>query len=156
MFPARLPHRSQIDAVLADRPVILSDRDGHTSLANSKALAMAGITKDTPDPEGGLIVRDSKTGEPTGHLKEAAQNLVFRLLPEPSQDEPYRALKKRLDQAAFYGLTSVQNASEIDLPVWERVAAEGGLKVRIYAAMPMPKPDSAEVLARYRALREKY
>ena len=89
-------------------------------------------------------------------LKESAIALVRKHVPPPSDDEKYRALKRRLDEAASYGLTSVQNASALDLPVFERVLAEGGLKVRVYSALAFAKDPPAEELARYRALREKH
>jgi predicted amidohydrolase YtcJ len=156
-FPGGLPHRRLLDAVVADRPAFMVGYDGHTGWANSKALAIAGVTRDTPDPEHGAIVRD-ETGEPTGVLKEAAMALVRSKMPPPTDEERYQALRKRLDQAASYGLTSVQNASypAAEIPVFERVMAEGGLKVRFYWAMPFVKDLSAEDLARYNAMRAKY
>ena len=86
-FPGGLPTRAQLDAVVADRPAFLRCFDYHTAWVNSKALALAGITRDTPDPVNGRIVRDPATGEPTGVLQESAQGLVSRLLPEPTLDE---------------------------------------------------------------------
>jgi predicted amidohydrolase YtcJ len=154
-FPDRMPHRRYLDAVVADRPVLLSERDGHMALVNTRALELAGITRETPDPEHGVIERDA-AGDPTGELKESAMGLVRRHMPDPSSEELYAALKLRMDQAASYGLTSVQNASPIELEVYERLLAEGGFKVRVYAALPFEKTPSAEKLARARALREKY
>ncbi|MBK6403930.1 MAG: amidohydrolase family protein [Holophagales bacterium] len=75
-FPGGLPTRQQLDAIVPDRPAYMDCYDGHTGWANSKALALAGITRDTKDPVNGTIVRDAKTGEPTGALKEAAGSLV--------------------------------------------------------------------------------
>lgn len=155
MFPGGAPHRKYLDAVVSDRPVLLGDRDGHTALANSKALALAHVTRQTADPQNGLIDRDASL-EPTGLLKEAAVGLVETHVPPPSDEELYRALKLRLDQAASYGLTSVQNASPLELPVFERVMAEGGLKVRFYSALPFEAKLAPEELARYKALRDKY
>jgi predicted amidohydrolase YtcJ len=156
-FPGSLPDRRQLDAAVADRPAFLTSYDGHSSWANSKALQMAGITRETRDPDHGVIVRDEK-GEPTGALKESASRLVGRLVPPPTDEERYAALKRRLDEAVSYGLTSAQNASipAADLPAYERVAAEGGLKVRFYFALPMVKDIAADELARYQALRAKY
>src|SRR5687768_4178115 len=131
--------------------------DGHTGWANSRALAAAGITRETRDPVGGVIVRD-EAGEPTGVLKEAAQRLVRGLLPQPTDEERYQALRRRLAEAASYGLTSVQNASfqAAEVPVYERVLAEDGLKVRVYWAVPFVKDVKAADMARFKALREKY
>jgi predicted amidohydrolase YtcJ len=156
-FPGGLPDRRQLDAVVADRPAFMTSYDGHSAWANSRALQMAGITRDTPDPDHGVIVRDLN-GEPTGALKESASRLVARLVPPPTDEERYAALKRRLDEAVSYGLTSAQNATipAADLPAYERVAAEGGLKVRFYFALPMVKDIAADELARYKALRAKY
>ena len=154
-FGGEAPSATHLDAAVSDRPVYVSDRDGHSAIANRKALALAGITKDTADPEHGEVVR-GPDGTPTGLLKESATRLVGRHVPPLTEEEQYRALKLRLDQAASYGLTSIQNASEIALPVFERVMAEGGLKLRVYAALPMKADLPADELARYRALREKH
>jgi predicted amidohydrolase YtcJ len=154
-FPGGMPHKDLLDAAVPDRPAFMTGYDGHTGWANSKALAAAGITRDTPDPQDGVIARDAK-GEPTGVLKEAAMGLVRRLIPRPSEDELYRALKLRLDQAASYGITSIQNASAIELPVYERVMAEGGLKVRVTSALPLVENPTPEQLARYEELRRRH
>jgi hypothetical protein len=156
-FPGGLPRKELLDAVLADRPAFMLSYDGHTAWANSRALAAAGITRETRDPDHGVILRDER-GEPTGVLEEAAMSLVRRLIPPPTDEERYLALKRRLDQAASYGLTSVQNASfpPAELPIFERVIAEGRLKVRFYWALPFLKDLSAEQLARYEELRAKY
>src|SRR5207247_5148274 len=82
-FPGGLPTREQLDAAVPDRPAYMDCYDGHSGWANSKALAIAGITKDTKDPVGGAIVRDPATGEPTGALKEAATSLVESKVPRP-------------------------------------------------------------------------
>jgi predicted amidohydrolase YtcJ len=153
-FPGHAPDRRHLDAVVADRPVLLRDRDGHCVLANTKALEMAGVTRDTPDPPNGIVVRD-EAGAPTGLLQEAA-GLVSRHVTPPSSEDLYRALKRRLGQAASYGLTSVQNASALELPVFERVMAEGALTVRFYSALPLRKDPPSEELAAYEALRDKY
>jgi len=156
-FPGGLPDRRQLDGVVADRPAAMTSYDGHTAWVNSRALAAAGITRDTPDPAHGVIVHDDR-GEPTGVLKEAAARLVTGKVPPPSEAARLEALRKRLAEAASYGLTSAQNATfaPADLPVYERVAAEGGLIVRFYFALPMAKDIDAEDLARYRSLREKF
>jgi hypothetical protein len=156
-FPGGLPRKEQLDAAVADRPAFMVGYDGHTAWANARALAAAGITRETRDPEHGVIVRDER-GEPTGALKEAAMALVRRLVPPPTDEERYQALKRRLEEAASYGLTSVQNASfpAAELPVYERVLAEGGLKVRFYWALPFVKDPPAGQLARYEELRDRH
>jgi predicted amidohydrolase YtcJ len=156
-FPGGAPDRRILDALVADRPAFIGDRDGHTAWCNSKALELAGITKATPDPAYGVVVRDDK-GEPTGLLKEAARDLVEILIPPPNAEERYQALKRLLDRAASYGLTSVQNASfnRSELPTFERLMDEGGLKLRFSFAVPFVKNPSEEDLAYYNQLREKY
>ena len=151
------PARGMLDAVVSDRPVYLVDRDHHSALVNGVALAKAGITKATKDPEHGLIVRDA-SGEATGLLKEAASRLVSKHIPEVEAEDRYRALKKGLDTLASYGLTSVQDAGldEADLSVLERLQQEGGLKLRVSAALRMQKVAPPEDLARYRSLRDRF
>lgn len=156
-FPGGAPDRKVLDAVVPDRPAFFSDRDHHTGWCNSKALELARITRTTPDPPHGAIVRDA-AGDATGVLKEAARDLVEILIPPANAEERYQALKRGLAKAASYGLTSVQNASfdADNLKTYERVLEEGGLKVRMSFALPFKKDLSEEDLARYNALREKY
>jgi hypothetical protein len=156
-FPGGLPDRRLLDAAVPDRPVFMTGYDGHTGWANTAALRAAGITRETQDPEGGVIVRDA-AGEPTGVLKEAAMGLLRRHIPPATDEERYRALKLRLRQAASYGLTSVQNASysPADLAVVERVLAEGALTTRFYWAVPFKKDPSEGELAQWREQRSRY
>ena len=135
--PAACPHRGQLDDAVPDRPAFMTGYDGHTAWANSKALAAAGITRDTPDPDARRHRRATRRASPPGALKESAPRLVGRLVPRADGRGAVRArCKRRLDEAASYGLTSVQNASfqAADLPVYERVArrrrAEGPLLLR--------------------------
>ncbi len=156
-FRGGLPHKTMLDEVVADRPAWMTSYDGHTGWANSMALREAGIDRDTKDPEGGTIVRDER-GEPTGVLKETAMDLVRKHVPPPSSEEKHRALKKGVDLAASWGLTSVQNAGfdDDDFRIFERVKDEGGLKLRFSFALPFVKDPSSETMARYRELRRKH
>ncbi len=156
-FPQRVPHHSHLDVVLPDRPVWLTQRDGHMGLANAKALALAGVTRATPDPPSGVIERDA-SGEPTGELKESAMELVTRLIPEPSADERYAALLPLLERAASYGLTSVQNASfsQADLDAFERARREGRLTLRVSFSPVFEAGSVAGTLSRARALRRRF
>lgn len=157
-FPGGVPHRKYLDAVFPDRPVYLWERDGHMGLANSAALALAKIDRNTPDPPYGRIVRDA-TGEPTGELQESAQSAVTRLTPSPSFEERYEALKRLIRRAASYGLTSLQVASALpplDQAAFERVLAEGSLDVRFYVAVPLRKGATPADLEPYRLLRSRY
>jgi len=156
-FPGGLPQAAWLDAVVPDRPAFMSSYDGHTGWANTRALALAGITRETPDPPNGAIVKNPD-GQPTGALKEAAQRLVRDLVPKPSDEEKYRALKAGLDLAASYGLTFATNAGFdlADLPAYERVIAEGGLKLRFLNATYFEADPTPETLKELDGLRAKY
>ena len=108
---AKLPTRWIIDRVTPNNPVFLSRYDGHAALANTLALKLAGVTKETHDPAGGVFVRDPHSLEPTGVLKDAAEDLVARVIPRPRQDEFEEALKAGLAEARRVGVTSVQDIS---------------------------------------------
>ncbi len=97
-----------IDAATPETPVAVNRYDGHMVLANSLALKLAGITAQTPDPAGGVIVRDGH-GNPTGALKDAAQDLLFKAVPPPSHDQRRHAIERALAHAASLGVTSVQH-----------------------------------------------
>jgi hypothetical protein len=157
-FPGGLPTKEQLDAVVSDRPAYMECYDGHSGWANSKALALAGITKDTKDPENGVIVRDAKTGEPTGALKELARALVKAKIPEPDAEARYRLLLRGLRQLNAQGITSVQDARtdsaplQSDLPLLERAIREGKLTVRVTAAVEMKDGDYVGPIAEARRL----
>lgn len=136
--PARLPTRALIDAATPDHAVFVSRLDGHMALANSLALKLAGITRETKDPPGGEIVRDAG-GEPTGVLKDAAMNAVFAAIPPPAAAEIVDSLRAAMRYAAENGVTSVQDMSgapEI-LAVYQRMLERGELTVRVYAHQPL-------------------
>lgn len=136
--PARLPTRQLIDSVTADNPVFINRLDGHMALANSLALRLAGITRATQDPPGGAIVRDS-AGEPTGVLKDAAMNLVYRVIPAPGEDEMAEAIRAAMRYAAENGVTSVQDmsASPELMRVYQKLLRAGELTVRISGHQPL-------------------
>ncbi|HUE24838.1 MAG TPA: amidohydrolase [Bryobacteraceae bacterium] len=136
--PARLPTRQSIDAVTAGHPVFVNRLDGHMALANSQALQLAGITRDTPDPPGGTIVRDA-AGEPTGVLKDAAMERMYRTIPEPSEDQIADAVRAAMRYAAENGVTSVQDMSAAPqiLRVYQALLANGELTVRISGHQPL-------------------
>jgi predicted amidohydrolase YtcJ len=142
-FPDRLPHRRDLDAVEARRPVFLYSYDGHSAWCNGAALKAAEITARTPQPPPGQgeIVKDRRTGEPTGALKEGAMGLVERVLPKPSHEKKIAALEKGMKLANSFGITSVQNCSggqdEIDL--YAELQKDGRLTVRTSTAFPMPE-----------------
>ena len=143
-FPNQIVDKKYIDSVVSDRPVYVSERDGHMGLANSKALEVAGVTNKTPDPPNGHIMK-SKDGEPTGEFKEAAQGLLYAHIPPRSQEDLYQSLLRHSDEAAAAGLTSVQDAYT-DMgafSVFERAAAANKLKVRFrFAPGILPQEGS--------------
>src|SRR4029450_12643846 len=114
-----LPTRQQLDALVPDRPAYLTAYDGHTGWANSRALKLGGIPRRTRNPVNGTIVKDPRTGEPTGALSEHAMDLMERALTQPTRAEQLDALRQAIAHAHRFGVTSVQNASgssdELDL-----------------------------------------
>jgi predicted amidohydrolase YtcJ len=144
MFGAEaLPHKKYLDEVFPDRPVFLEGYDGHTYWANSEALAMAGVTKDTPDPPNGAIVRDANTGEPTGALKEAAEQLVTKIIPAPTRAEKIAALRRGIKWANEHGLTRVHSAGQDfeELDLYDELRRHGDLTVRFYIAYFLDPPE---------------
>src|SRR5215213_1316177 len=136
---APLPTKELIDAFTPDRAVFVNRLDGHMALANSHALKLAGVTRDTHDPPGGQIVRDPKTGEPTGVLKDAAMSFVWKVAPAPSPEEKLEAARAATAHAAEHGVTSVQDMSAgDDVGVYQTLLERGELKTRVYAVSPLP------------------
>jgi predicted amidohydrolase YtcJ len=140
-----LPTREMVDPVTPEHPVFVRRTDGHMALANSLALKLAGVTRQTKDVAGGEIVRDAK-GEPTGVLKDAAMDLMDKAIPERTWDEKYTASRAATDHAASLGVTSVQDMSAGgDVALYQYMLERGELKTRIYAVRSIL---SWEVLAR--------
>ncbi len=148
-----LPAKELIDRGTPNNPVYVTRLDGHMGLANTAALRMAGVTKATKDPPGGTIVRDAITGEPTGILKDDAQDLVIRVIPEATEGERDEALKAALLKAASLGVTSIQDiTSWQDFDAYKRFRDSGRLTVRVYARTPMSQwKRQAEIVARHGA-----
>jgi predicted amidohydrolase YtcJ len=150
--PGALPHKKYLDEIFPNRPVFLEGYDGHTYWANSKALALAGITRETPDPPNGAIVRDPKTGEATGALKESAQESVAKIVPKPSRAEKLAALRAGVKWANKHGITRVHSAggdfSELDL--YDELRRHGDLTLRFYVAYflnpPLLRPQDLEAI----------
>jgi len=136
--PPNLPTRRLIDAVTPDNPVFINRLDGHMCLANSLALKLAGVTRETPDPPGGTIVRDAN-GEPTGVLKDAAMSYIHKVIPNPSEEVIAEAIRAALAYAAENGVTSVQDmsASPNVFAVYQKLLANGELTARIYGLQPL-------------------
>ena len=108
-FPGGIPTRQALDAVTSDRPVFLDNRDGHGAWANSRALELAGIDRDTADPPDGRIERDD-LGDPIGMVQEGAMQLVARLLPPVTDQDRYRGLLAGQDYLLSLGVTGWQDA----------------------------------------------
>ena len=133
----RLPTKELIDKFTPSTPVFLSRYDMHMALVNSYVLRLAGINKDTHDPPGGVIVRDEQ-GEPTGILKDAAREMVLRLVPEPSLDDRIDSAKAALKHANKLGVTSVHDISHLqDMKTYEELRRRGELTARIYSILPI-------------------
>jgi predicted amidohydrolase YtcJ len=140
--PAELPTKELIDAVTPDTPVFVNRYDGHMALANSVALRLAGVTAQTPDPPGGAVVRDAQ-GNPTGALKDAAMDYVYKVIPPLSHERRLQAVKRALAHAASVGVTSVQhmNPDYADIAVYSELLQRGELTARIYAAPLITQVD---------------
>jgi predicted amidohydrolase YtcJ len=140
---ASLPDRKYLDEVFPNRPVFLEAYDGHTYWANSKALALAGIKNDTPDPPNGAIVRDPKTHEATGALKEAAHGIVARVVPKPSPEEHLAALRAGMKWANENGLTRVHSAGGDfeHLDLYDELRRQEQQTLRFYIAYFLNPPE---------------
>lgn len=137
LWGGELPHRAMVDELTPEHPVWVNRLDGHMALANSLALELAGVTRDTADVAGGTIERDGN-GEPTGVLKDNAMGLVFDVLPPPDDAAYDRALEAATSHVAARGVTSVHHMGSWDtLAVIQRARDHGNLKTRIYAAVPL-------------------
>lgn len=135
------PTRQMLDSFISDRPVWLSRIDGHAGWANSKALELAGITKDTSDPAGGKIIRDEQ-GEPTGVLIDAAMSLVESQIPELNQMERRTALELAFDHMLKLGITSVHDAG-VDFDTYKLMldmAKQQQIPVRLYGMLSGSDP----------------
>jgi len=132
-----LPVRAWIDSVTPDNPVWINRLDGHMSLANTAALRATGVTKATPEVDGGTIVRDG-AGEPTGILKDNAMWLVDQKVPSPAPAQSDAALQAAMRYVSEQGVTSVHNMGTWDdLATFERAHAAGSMITRIYAVVPL-------------------
>jgi predicted amidohydrolase YtcJ len=138
VFPGGNPPKDVLDRVVPDRPVFLMSRDGHSGWVNSRALEIAGVTRDTPDPADGWIVRDA-AGEPAGAVHEGAFVLVERHVPEPTPSDWVEGLLAAQRHLHALGITAWQDAivggSYPTLDAYRQVAASGGLTARVVGAL---------------------
>jgi hypothetical protein len=135
--PNDLPTAAMIDAATPDNPVFIDRLDGHMALANSAAMKLAGVNKNTKDVAGGEIVRDP-AGNPTGVFKDAAMGYLNKVIPSPSWEERLEAAQAATDHAASLGVTSVQDMSAgTDVGVYQELLRRGTLKTRVYGCSPL-------------------
>ncbi len=157
-FPGGKATKEWLDPHFPNRAVYLIDETGHNGVANSVLLEMAGITKETPDPEYGVIDRVETTGEPTGYLSETAMSLIGKLIGFADVDANYRGLERSLAQVRAYGTTSIVEMAvgPNSLEAFKRLESEGKLNVRVAAAVALndyqaeftTREDSEELLAK--------
>ena len=154
LFPDGLPTKEMLDAIVPDRPVYLKAYDGHSGWANSKALAMAGITKETNFNGFGELVKD-KNGEPTGAFKESATGLVTRFMPGPDKSAKFNALLTGLKYAAALGITSIQNASgsKEEYELYDSLLNTGQLTLRTSIAFSAGRNPNEKDVQLWKAIR---
>ncbi len=141
------PDKSFLDGIAPQNPVFLKRVDGHIGWANSLALQLAGINRDTPSPEGGIIVKDSLTGEPTGILMEKGMDLIEKIIPKPSLDELTLAIREAAKETKRYGITSIQDNSDLDvIEVYKKLLEKNELKVKVSEWLPLELIKNPEEL----------
>lgn len=154
-FPEQRPHRRYLDDAFPDRPVLITDRDGHLALANTRALELAEVSLATPDPAGGVIEREAD-GTPTGLLKEgAAMRLVSRLIPPPGSEEVYAGFMAEMQRMAALGLTAVQVAnapSDALTQALNRAVGSDSMLLRVRVAVPFSAAAHDSTITRYLSL----
>ena len=146
--PPEFPTRDDLDRVVPDNPVWLTRADGHAAIANSAALKLAGIDGKTANPFGGEILKDKKTGEPTGMLLDNAQPLVAQKIPKPTEAEREQAFLRGVKREIELGWCEIQNAGSnpADVSLIRRAFESGKVKLRIYNAVYGPGPAADALL----------
>jgi len=142
--PQTFPTRWDLDKISPNNPVFLDRADGHGAVANSAALKIAGIDKNTPSPFGGEISKDKQSGEPNGMMLDAAQDLIQRHIPGTTAAEAERAIVLGVQRDVSLGWTQVQDpgGSYADVAIDEKLYSEGKIKLRIYKALSAPGPEA--------------
>jgi hypothetical protein len=155
---ANAPARSILDEAVQDRPVLVTSADRQTAWANSKALELAGITSETRNPQSGIVVKDRRTGEPTGVLRDNAVELVSRHIPEPTRDEKLSALRAAISEANKLGITSVHSVSPTgeELELLDEIRKDGELAMRVYESIAVAPGISEAGVLELNNLREEY
>lgn len=146
--PPVFPTRWDLDRISPSNPVFLVRADGHGAVANSAALRIAGITRDTASPFGGEVMKDKQTGEPTGMLLDRAQGLVTRHIPRGDGEETERAILLGIKRSVELGWCQIQNAgsSWAEVELLKKLYGEGKIKLRIYEAIRGPGADAQRLL----------
>src|SRR4051794_36993069 len=146
--PPVFPTRWDLDKVAPNNPVILGRADGHGAVANSAALKLAGVDKNTANPFGGEISKDKQSGEPNGMLLDAAQGLVRRRVPPTTPDDAERAVVLGVKRDIELGWTQIQDAggSYADVEIFKKLYAAGTIKLRIYKAVYGPGASATRLL----------
>jgi len=146
--PPVFPTRADLDKISPNNPVFLTRADGHGAVANSAALKIGNVTKDTKDPFGGQILRDKETGEPVGMLLDNAQGLVTRHIPARSDADTDQAIILANKRSIELGWTQVQDpgGSYDDVEHYKKLYGEGKLKIRIYKAVYGPGQQAQRLL----------
>jgi predicted amidohydrolase YtcJ len=162
-FKNGLPTRHLLDSVIKDRPALIyaADEGDRLVWVNSRALQLAGITRKTPDPADGAIIRDGRRGEPSGVLRGAVASTVATLIPAPSRDQRAEALRAAIAEANMWGITSAQNTAascDRDLDLFEEARRSGELTLRVYCSVAVdPHALARETdLAPYDEIRKRY
>jgi len=156
--PGAMPSRNILDELVSDRPVYLSSADGHTGWANSVALRIAGISRETPDPVDGRIDRDPETGEPIGSLQEGAMSLVTKHIPTTTPAKREAGLRYTIEMLNAYGITSIQDAivGPEELETYASLDSRGELTLRVVAALWWDREHDEQQIAALLALRESF
>jgi predicted amidohydrolase YtcJ len=157
IFPGANPTRQELDALVADRPAYLEAADGHSAWVNSRALEIAGVTRDTKDPRNGRIEHDG-SGEPSGTLREAAKALVSDRLPKPTPADYRQGLARGLAMANRFGITSFieANADQEKLEAYADLEREGKLTARVVVSQSVDVQRGPEQVAELAARRARY
>jgi predicted amidohydrolase YtcJ len=146
--PPVFPTRWDLDKIAPNNPVFFTRADGHGAVANSPALRIGGVAKDTKDPFGGQILRDKQTGEPTGMLLDNAQSAVARHIPQPNAADIAQAMVLANDRSVMLGWTQIQDpgGSYRDVDLYKKLYREGKLKIRVYKAVYGPGSEAQRLL----------
>jgi predicted amidohydrolase YtcJ len=146
--PAKFPTREDLDKIAPENPAFLTRADGHASVANSAALKIAKIDKNTPNPFGGEILKDKTTGEPTGMLTDNAQGLVRKNIPAPTAAEREQALLTGIDREIKLGWCEIQNAGshKDDIALIKKVYFDAKARIRFINCVYGPGEDAKNFL----------